>query len=351
MKKCRVDDLKGTEILAKDVLTPEYQILLSVGMQLKQEYIEKLRELDIKEVYVEEDESEKSETKTVVILREELKASLKFKVKSILEKKTYSHNDKLEELSRTADHIIMNILEEDKVVEQIYDIKGRSSDIYEHSINICSLATIVALKMDLPPRMVHDIGVSCLLHDLGLRYLTIDYDDRSVDELTDLEYAEYKKHPIYGYTALRGENWISNESKNMILYHHERMDGSGYPLKATDIPVECRIVQICDVFDEMICGIGCKRVKVYEAIEYLRDFKDVKFDGKIVDTFLEFTAVYPAGTTILTNEGETGIVLYQNKAFPDRPVLRIIKDRDGRSVNVVKDLIKINNVYIEEVID
>lgn len=351
MKKCRVDDLKGTEILAKDVLTPEYQILLSVGMQLKQEYIEKLRELDIKEVYVEEDESEKSETKTVVILREELKASLKFKVKSILEKHTYSHNDKLEELSRTADHIIMNILEEDKVVEQIYDIKGRSSDIYEHSINICSLATIVALKMDLPPRMVHDIGVSCLLHDLGLRYLTIDYDDRSVDELTDLEYAEYKKHPIYGYTALRGENWISNESKNMILYHHERMDGSGYPLKATDIPVECRIVQICDVFDEMICGIGCKHVKVYEAIEYLRDFKDVKFDGKIVDIFLEFTAVYPAGTTILTNEGETGIVLYQNKAFPDRPVLRIIKDRDGRSVNVVKDLIKINNVYIEEVID
>ena len=334
--------------MARDVFTPEYQVLLSVGMQLKQEYIEKLKELDIKDVYVEEDEPH---TKTVVILREEVKASLQFKVKSILEKHTYSHNDKLEELSRTADHIIMNILEEDKVVEQIYDIKGRSSDIYEHSINICSLATIVALKMDLEPRMVHDIGVSCLLHDLGLRYLTIDYADRSVDELTDLEYAEYKKHPIYGYTALRGENWISNESKNMILYHHERMDGSGYPLKATDIPVECRIVQICDVFDEMICGIGCKRVKVYEAVEYLRDFKDVKFDGKIVDTFLEFTAVYPAGTTVLTNERETGIVLYQNKEFPDRPVLRIIKDKEGRNVNIIKDLIKINNVYIEEVID
>ena len=334
--------------MARDVFTPEYQVLLSVGMQLKQEYIEKLKELDIKDVYVEEDEPH---TKTVVILREEVEASFKFKVKSILEKHTYSHNDKLEELSRTADHIIMNILEEDKVVEQIYDIKGRSSDIYEHSINICSLATIVALKMDLEPRMVHDIGVSCLLHDLGLRYLTIDYADRSVDELTDLEYAEYKKHPIYGYTALRGENWISNESKNMILYHHERMDGSGYPLKATDIPVECRIVQICDVFDEMICGIGCKRVKVYEAVEYLRDFKDVKFDGKIVDTFLEFTAVYPAGSTVLTNEKETGIVLYQNKEFPDRPVLRIIKDKEGRNVNIIKDLIKINNVYIEEVID
>ena len=348
MKRCRVDDLTGTEILAKDVFTPEYQILLSVGMHLKQEYIEKLRELDIQEVYVEEDEPH---AKSVVILREEVEASFKFKVKSILEKHTYSNNDKLEELSRTADHIIMNILEEDKVVEQIYDIKGRSSDIYEHSINICSLATIVALKMDLPPRMVHDIGVSCLLHDLGLRYLTIDYENRNLEELTEAEYAEYKKHPIYGYTALRGENWISNESKNMILYHHERMDGSGYPLKTNDIPVECRIIQICDVFDEMICGIGCKRVKVYEAVEYLRSFKDIKFDGKIVDTFLEFTAVYPAGSTVRTNEKEIGIVLYQNKDFPDRPVLRIIKDKDGRSVDIVKDLVEVNNVYIEDVID
>ena len=348
MKKCKVEDLTGTEVLARDVLTPEYQVLLSVGTPLKQEYIEKLRELDIKEVYIKEDESY---TKTVVILREEVEASLKSKVKSILEKHTHSHIDKLDELSRTADHIIMNILEEDQVVEQIYDIKGRSSDIYEHSINICGLATIVALKMELEPRMVHDIGVSCLLHDLGLRYLTIDYDDRNLEELSDLEYAEYKKHPIYGYTALRGENWISDESKNMILYHHERMDGSGYPLKATEIPVECRIVQVCDVFDEMICGIGCKRVKVYEAVEYLRSFKDIKFDGKIVDTFLEFTAVYPAGSTVRTNEQEMGVVLYQNKDFPDRPVLRITKDKNGRSVDVIKDLIKIKNVYIEEVIE
>ena len=348
MKRCKVEDLTGTEVLAKDVFTPEYQILLSVGMPLKQEYIEKLRELDIKEVYIKEDEPY---TKTVVILREEVEASFKSKVKSILEKHTYSHNDKLAELGQMADHIITEILEEDKVVEQIYDIKGRSSDIYEHSINICSLAIIVALKMNLSQQTVHDIGVSCLLHDLGLRYLTIEYNDRNLAELSDLEYADYKKHPIYGYTALRGENWISNESKNMILYHHERMDGSGYPLKSTEIPVECRIVQICDVFDEMICGIGCKRVKVYEAVEYLRSLKDVKFDGKIVDIFLEFTAVYPAGSTVRTNERETGIVLYQNKDFPDRPVLRIIKDKDGRSVDVVKDLVEVNNVYIEEVID
>ena len=237
------------------------------------------------------------------------------------------------------------------MVEKIYDIKERNSDIYEHSINLCSLATIVALKMELPQQTVHDIGVSCLLHDLGLRYLAIDYGDQDLSELSEREFAEYKKHPVYAYTALRDETWISNKSKNMILYHHERLDGSGYPLKATDISKECRIIQVCDAFDEMICGIGCRRKKVYEAVEYLKSNKDIKFDSKIVDIFLEFTAVYPAGTIVRTSEGETGVVLYQNKQSPDRPVIRITKDRNGIAVDKVKDLSEISNVYVEEVIE
>ncbi|MDE6405131.1 MAG: HD domain-containing protein [Lachnospiraceae bacterium] len=348
MRLCKVDDLNGTEILAKDAMTLEYKILLSAGTLLKPEYIEKLKELNVREVYVKE---KIPDTKEVVILKEEVEASFKSKVKNILEKHTYSHNENLMELCQTADTIIRNILEEEEVVEKIYDIKERSSDIYDHSINLCSLATIVALKMELPQQMVHDIGVSCLLHDLGLRYLQVPYENKNLDELTELESVEYKKHPVYGYSALRDENWISEVSKNMILYHHERLDGSGYPLKTTDIPQECRIIQICDAFDEMICGIGCKRTKVYEAIRYLRNHKDIKFDGKIVDIFLEFTAVYPAGTVVKTSEGETGIVLYQNKPYPDRPVIRITKDRNGMAVDVVKDLTEYNDLYIDEVIE
>ena len=193
MKVCNVEDLTGIEVLARDVFTPEYQTLLSAGIQLKMEYIEKLKELQVKEVWIEENEPH---ARRVLILKEEVEESFKSKVKSILEKHTYRHNEELEELCHTADRIITNILEEDKVVEQIYDIKGRNSDIYEHSISICSLATVVALKMDIPKHVIHDIGVSCLLHDLGLRYLTIDYTNADLAQLSESEYAEYKKHPI-----------------------------------------------------------------------------------------------------------------------------------------------------------
>lgn len=343
--KYNVCDLTGNESLAKSVMTDDYNILLASGTVLRQEYIDKLKELNINEVYIWQEGTE-----SVAILKEDLEQTFKAEVKNILEKHTYYHNEELIELNSTADNIIKKILEEDEVIDKVFDIKERSSDVYEHSISICSLATVVSLRLGLSPELIHDICVGCLLHDLGLLYLTVDYNNQDVELLSEKEYAEYKKHTVYGYSALQGENWISNISKNMILYHHERIDGSGYPLNATDIPLECRIIQVCDAFDEMICGIGCKRVKVYEAVEYLKNFRNVKFDAKIVDAFLEFTAVYPAGTYVKTNEGEVGIVLRQNKQFPGRPVILIIQDKNGVPVNITKDLLDINNIYIKEVI-
>ncbi|MDD6491709.1 MAG: HD domain-containing protein [Firmicutes bacterium] len=350
MKLCTVSELKGGEVLAKAIMTSEFRILLSEETVLRPEYIQKIEELGITEVYVKEDDQ--VHTQEVVLLKSDVENFFRDRVKSILEKHTYSHNDELMELSQTADNIIMNILQEEEVVEKIFDIKERSSDIYEHSISICSLGTLTALKLKLPKEKVHDIGVGCLLHDLGLRYLTIEYTDQDVSTLSKIEFAEYMKHPVYGYSAVKNENWISDTSKNIILYHHERMDGSGYPLKAKDIPFEAQIVNICDTFDEMICGIGCKRLKVYEAVEYLKTFKGIKYNSEIVDVFLEFTAVYPAGSQVLLSDHSIGKVIRQNKEFPDRPVVQLIKDKNGKSVNNedIVDLIKVNNIFIEKVL-
>lgn len=345
-----IEELTGSEILARDILTWDYQIILPVGAQLRKDYVEKLKELGIREVYIKEKEIKSGE---IVILKAEIEESVKEMVRDILERHTYHNNEELISLREAADSIITTILEEERVVEKVYDIKERSADIYEHSISICSLAILTAIKLGLERERIHDIGVGCLLHDIGLRYLTIDYSNQDNRTLNRQELAEYKKHPVYGYSSLKDETWVSDLSKAIILHHHERMDGSGFPLKKKDMCFECRLVAVCDVFDEMICGIGCQRVKVHEAIEYLKQFKDVLFDAEIVDTFLSFTAVYPAGTHVLTNEGELGVVLSQNKDFQDRPVIQIVKDKEGRPVQkeIIKNLVKVHNVFIEKAID
>ncbi len=350
MVKKKITEIQDNDILATPVMTLEYQVILPQGATLKKDYIEKLKELGITEVAIKEKEIDDSE---IVILKSDIERNFKEKVKDILERHTYQKNKKLTELSKTADNIISTILEEEQVVERVFDIRERSTDIYEHSISICSLAILTALKLQIDKKVIHDIGVGCLLHDIGLRYSTIDFAHKNAEQLTGAELAEYRKHPVNGYASLQQEDWISNISKEIILYHHERMDGSGFPLHMKDIPYECRIVNVCDVFDEMICGIATKQTKVYEAIEYLKTFKNKKFDGKIVDAFLTFTAVYPAGTHVMTNEGEYAVVVSQNKHFHDRPIIRIIRDKDGNAVKekIIKDLVKVHNIFIEKVID
>lgn len=345
----KIEDLKGDEILARNIMTWDYQIILPEGITLRKDYIEKLVELGITEAYIKEE----TKSEEIVILKSEIEESIRETVKDILERHTYQNNEELSGLSKTADNIITSILEEDQVAEKIFDIRERSADIYEHSISICSLAILTALKMKVEKNRIHEIGVGCLLHDIGLRYTTIDYNSQSMDTLNKQEQAAYMKHPIYGYSSLKDEKWISELSKSIILLHHERLDGSGFPLHARELSLECRIVNVCDAFDEMICGIACERTKVYEAVEYLKSFRDKKFDSRVVDVFLGFTAVYPAGTHVITNEGEMGVVLSQNKDFQERPVIRIIKDKDGNDVegDVIKDLVKIHNVFIEKALD
>lgn len=350
MKLIKLENITGEEELARAIMTDDYKELLSEGAKLKKEYIPKLRELGITEVYIKD---KVSDPESLLILKDEVNKTCKQKVQNIISKHTYRHSQDMIEIGKTADDIISNMMEEETIIEQIFDIKERSADIYEHSISTCTLATLVALKMRLSKERVYDISVGCLLHDLGLRYISVEFENVDFDAIPDKHREEYRKHPIYGYTALKNENWLSKTSKEIILCHHEQMDGKGYPLRAQTLSLEVKIAAVCDFFDEHICGIGCNRMKVYEVVEYLKATKDTMFDAKVIDTLLEFTAVYPSGSKVVTNEKETAIVIHQNKGFPERPVLQVISDKNGNIVeeSVIKDLLKYNNVFIESVLN
>ncbi|MBO4680024.1 MAG: HD domain-containing protein [Lachnospiraceae bacterium] len=349
MKLCKVSDIVGGEKLARPIMTSNYQELLAAGTVLKTEYIPKIIQLGITEVFIEDS---RLSPEQVVILREDMEDFFTEKVRSVLERHIYSDNSDLEELSKTADCIITSILSRDEVVELIYDIRERSADIYEHCISVCSVAVLVAIKKKMDQNLIHDLGVACLFHDIGLRYLDFDYTNIDIESLDEKSAAEYRKHPVYGYSSLEKEPWISETAKKMILRHHERMDGSGYPLHSKDTDELTQILQVSDAFDEMICGIGCLRSRVYEAVEYLKITKGILFNEDIVNTLLDFTAVYPSGTVVILSTGEMGIIIRQNQQFPERPVVRIIKDIKGNTIEDERicDLLKVHNVYIEKVL-
>lgn len=351
MKIVRVQDLKGGEYLAKPVILNNNQMLYYEGTCLHSAHIDKIKEYGIEEVSIFEPEIFIKKSKEII--KQEVHDACKNKVKSILESHIYRNNTDLKEISKAAEEIIEDIFNEEKVVEKVYDIKERSADLYDHCINVSALSILTALKLNLSKNLVFNIGIGSLLHDLGLKYITLDYRNVSIETFTPENLFEFKKHTVYGFSSVEKETWMSSIAKKIILSHHERINGTGYPLKQKNIPIEVRVVSVCDSFDDRICGIGCVQSKVQEAIEYLKINKDVYFDGKVVDIFLNFIATYPIGSVVLTNEGEEAIVIEQNEHFTDRPIIRMIKDKDGNSYKKEKvmNLAEIHNVVIEKVIN
>lgn len=386
MKFVTVDSLNEGDILARDVLQEDYTILLAKGTKIKEEYIRKMQDLSIGAVYIEEPEEaaqiddsfidideilgenpveKKEEEKPkpvkktlripleeIKILHDDVEEKIKLKVKDILELHVYQHTEGLEQLADTAQNIISDILEEQEVLEKVYDIRERSADIYEHSLTTCTVATLIALKLKMTEKEIYDISVSALIHDLGLRYLVVRYENQDIHFLPFKEQEEYKKHSIYAYTAIKNETWISEEAKNIVLNHHEHKDGSGYPLGIDRMTRACQVMSVCDDFDEMICGIGKARVRVHEAINCIRNYSGIWFDDDIVQAFLQMVAVYPVGSKVITNTGEKAIVMKQNMHFPERPVLRVLENKYGEQITEEKiiDLLKETSVVIQTVV-
>lgn len=352
MKIIEVDKLVGNEISASPILTNDYQVLIGKGTVIKKEYIEKLKELNISEVYIEDTVYTDLKTNSI-ISQEEIKISCLNKIKEVLEKHTYNNNSELEIIKETANEVMQDILRNQQVVERIYEIRERSADMYEHSLSVCSIAILTGVKLGFENEKLIDIGIASLLHDLGLRYITISFTNVDLNSLSEKDLEEYKKHTIYGYTAIVHETWLSDRAKKIILFHHEKLNGLGYPLKTTDTTLECQVVAVCEIFDEMLCGVGAKRVKVHEAIEMIKAFKNNYFDEKVINSLLQFTAVYPTGTMVKLIDGCIGVVVRQSEHFPERPVLRLISDKDGNKFEkeVLCDMVLVHNVFIEKVLE
>ncbi len=118
--------------------------------------------------------------------------------------------------------------------------------------------------------------------------------------------------PIVTYESL--------DTKKMVLFHHERLDGSGFPMRRRDFAMECRIIQACDAFDSYITGMECIRIPLQDAIGKIQEGIIHKYDRKVVETLLSKIAYYPVGTVVKMSNQAEGIVVLQTQD-PKCPVV------------------------------
>jgi diguanylate cyclase (GGDEF)-like protein/PAS domain S-box-containing protein/putative nucleotidyltransferase with HDIG domain len=158
----------------------------------------------------------------------------------------------------------------------------------DHSIRVSQLSYKLGRAINLKGDKLRILKTAGLLHDIGK--IGIDYSIiEKPGNLTEEEYQEVKKHPEIGYRILKTSIEYDNIAK-IVLYHHEKLDGSGYPkgLKGDFIPLESRIISIVDSFDAMVASRPYKKsITIREAVDELKRCSGTQFDSVLVEAFIK----------------------------------------------------------------
>ena len=314
-----IDAITGGEVLAEAIMNDKKNVLIPAGTVIKVDYIPLIKSFGIDSIMIEDPYENFDEPNP--LLEPSRFYSYVERVKRILEKHIYHGEGSLHEIEVIAHEIVKEVNEISS--EAIFDMNERTADLYEHTVMVSLLSVMVAKKLKLDEKKKFNIAVGCLLHDIGIRYITLPYENIDIHMLDAAKNFEYKKHTILGYSALEEEKWIPNISRKMILSHHENMNGTGFPMKQKNCEIECRILQACDAFDCYISGMECKRISVHIALKKMIEDAGILYEKKIVDSLVASIARYPVGTTVQTNSESEAVVISQTMD-PEHPIIMMI---------------------------
>lgn len=228
-----------------------------------------------------------------------------------------------------------------KMIGCINLFKMADSYTYTHSINVALLSTLIGKWMKFGNQAQDHLMLAGLLHDIGKMRI-----DKNIlnkpDKLTDEEFEEIKKHPVYAYELLQDNLEVPLDVKVGILMHHERMDGSGYPYGVYNENINdiAKVIAIADAYDAMISERPYqKKRSPFEVMKLLQEGVFGKLDGKILLTFLSNIASYYIGTYVALNTGEIAEVVAINPSCVYRPIVRVqnryIDTNSDYSVHIV----------------
>lgn len=162
-------------------------------------------------------------------------------------------------------------------------------EVYMHSINVSRLATMFALYLEMSPQEVQKICLGAYLHDIGKIGIPKEILFKK-GKLETEEYKEIQKHPLIGY-GMAADLIQDEEIKIIILQHHERCDGKGYPLglNKDEIHLYARIVSLCDVYDALISDRPYRKAySKQEALDMMGEGMGTQFDEVLGEKFLKF---------------------------------------------------------------
>ncbi|RDW15259.1 HD-GYP domain-containing protein [Oceanobacillus arenosus] len=217
--------------------------------------------------------------------------------------------------------------------------------LYYHSVAVGILSAYIGRKLKHPKGVWLQIGLAGFLSDCGMAKVDPAIISKA-GSLTNSEFAEIKKHPTYSYRLLEHVPAITPSVKLAVLQHHERLDGSGYPLGIAQDKIHpyARIIAIADTYYAMTSErLYQERKSAFQVIEELQKEQYSKLDHQIVNVFIHHLVNVSVGTRVVLSNGQAGKIVFTNSDNPTRPMVQLDANAE---IIVLKDT---PDLYIDEI--
>ena len=173
------------------------------------------------------------------------------------------------------------------IEEMVGILEHRSPHMADHAHKVQHFATLIGQEMELSPKVIKRIQIAAMLHDIGMIAMP-DSVLLNPGDLTEQQRSQVRRHPLLGVRIMEGMEFLEQEIP-AVRYHHERMDGQGYPegISGAAIPLTARILSVADSFDAMTSPRAFRDAKTLDAaMEELRQAAGTQFDPAVVDAFV-----------------------------------------------------------------
>lgn len=342
--------------IAEDVYDLSGHILLKSGASVTQKSAKQLQNAGVFMVYVND---RFSQNKLIPPISTDLRLDITREMRNMYDilrlrfegGKPFNESTlrPLNHVLELADHVLYELKNNPRQYLSFTDIKVREIYTISHSINVAILSVLLGMDAEIEEVRYKDLFLGALFHDIGMNFI-----DENVfmknGKLDVHEFLKIKEHPQTGYDLFKDFSFATAFMKGIVLQHHERVDGTGYPNNVPGDAIHplAKIVSVADTYDAMTSDRTYSRaVAPLEAMENLTKCCRTHFEPQLVDLFIKKIAPYPEGCLVNLSTGDPALVVRIHESDPLRPVVAPIDHISKKMRPAIIDLSEETDIHIE----
>ena len=351
----KTEDLPSGRVVDQTILDASGKALFEKGSFLDDFQIEGLIRDGITEIYVQDEEPSDKEKPEVIIdknvqetidrAREDdrsginLSENVKHRVNRGMQYlfSNEASDNFASETENITGELMKALANNNTIAVDIGTLKISDEYTFKHSVDVATMAMVIAKRYGLDEKSVRDVGIAGLLHDVGKIKIPNEILNKP-SRLTDEEFQVMKQHARFGYEMLKEKNGFDQSILMGVLQHHEKLNGGGYPngLKESDIHLYAKIIAVADIFDSLVTKRSYKKgFSKRDAIEMIMAMTS-ELDIFVMQSFLDSVILYPVDSIVSLSNGEKAKVVKNNPGFMLRP--NVVGVTSGKLYRLAEDI-------------